>query len=198
MSYRVLIAALLAAAAAQANEIQPPPAGWGFMAPPGEDPLSAGCQAGVDDDLAHAGQPNMTLRCADEPVSLVGLQQAFEASPYWGQRVRFSAELKADSVRAFDGTSGGGGLWIAVPSPVHGPRTTRAPERALSDWTEWEAREFVVDIPEGGQFIVIGFWLHGSGQIWIRDLAFEVVPKSVPVNLSFEDNPGQGLGLQLE
>ena len=198
MNYKVLVAAFLLTAVVRADEIGPPPVGWGFMGPPGPNAVPAGCQAGVDGDMAQAGQRNMTLRCADDPAATVGLQQAFEALPYWGKRVRFSAWLKTSGVRAFDGETGGAGLWINVPSPIRGPQPTRAPERALSEWTDWEYRDFVVDIPEGGRFINIGFWLHAKGQIWIRDLEFEVVPESVPVNLSFEDNSGQGPNLQLE
>jgi hypothetical protein len=57
-------------------------------------------------------------------------------------------------------------------------------DRALSGYSSWEYRDFVVDIhPEAGPFINIGFWLEGSGQAWVRDLNFEVVTDAVPVNL---------------
>jgi hypothetical protein len=201
MNYKVLIAAVLAAAVVRADEIKPPPVGWGFMGP-GDSLMPEGCTGGVDGDLANAGQPNLTLRCAADPdpdgvPAVVGLQQSFEASPYWDQRVRFSAEVKADGIGGYDGTTGGGGLWIGVPSP-NGARFNRAPEKALSGFTDWEYREFVVDIPRGGQFILIGFWLQSKGQLWLRDPNFEVVDDSVPVTLAFEDNPELGPDLQLE
>jgi hypothetical protein len=39
---------------------------------------------------------------------------------------------------------------------------------------------------EGGPFIVIGFWLEGRGQMWIRDLDIEVVAETVPTNLTVD------------
>jgi hypothetical protein len=57
-------------------------------------------------------------------------------------------------------------------------------DRAVTGWTDWEYRELVTDVPRDGQWFTIGFWLQGQGQVWVRDLQFEEVPDSVPVNMS--------------
>ena len=197
MNLRVVIAASLIAAMMQADALESLPTGWSKMPGSGADNMPGSCAVGIDADLAAAGQPNMSIDCPGDEAGFGGVRQAFEASPYWGKRVRFSAWIMVEGANDIDGYEAGGGLWIGVPSP-EGPMYNRMEERALKGYTSWEYRDFVVDIPEGGQFINIGFWLGGQGQLWIRDLEFEVVPGSVPVNLSYEQDEALGPNLNLE
>lgn len=197
MNFRVLIAAALIAVMMRADALEPPPVGWSRMTGNGPENMPGVCDVGVDGDLATAGQPNMSIKCPGDQAAFAGLRQAFEASPYWGKRVRFSAWLMVEGVLDIGPYTSAGGLWIGVPS-LDGPMYDRMPERALTGYTSWEYRDFVVDIPQGGQFINIGFWLAGQGQLWIRDLEFEVVPDSVPVNLIYEQDIKLGPSLDLE
>jgi hypothetical protein len=199
MNYKVLIAAVLVAAVAQADVLEPPPAGWAPMGMGGPYQLPGACELGVDGGLAHAGQPNLSVKCHNDVPSFGGLQQSFESAPYLGKRVRFSAWIQAEGVEDVDDVQGGAGLWIAVPTPERRPVMDRMPERALKGYTSWEYRDFVVDVPaDGGPFIVIGFWLEGRGQMWIRDLNFEVVPDSVPTNMTVDWDEVLSPNLSLE
>ena len=188
MNYRVLFAAGLLALVSSANALDPLPAGWQPMLGAGPDGLPGVCELGVDGDLVRAGISNMTIKCQNDIPSFGGLRNPFDAAPYWGKRVRFSAYLQAEGILDFDNAKGSGGLWIAVGSP-QGMRQHRIPEIALTGWTSWEYREVVVDVPEGGNLLQIGFWMQGNGQIWIREIKFEEVPLSVPATLVLDDVP---------
>lgn len=199
MNYKVLIAAALLALVVQADALEPPPTGWAPMPLGGPQQLAEACEMGIDRDLANAGQPNISIKCTSRTVpSFGGLQQAFESAPYRGKRVRYSAWIQASGVEAVGDIAGQAGLFIAVPTP-DGPLLNRMDERALTGWTNWEYLDFVVDVPaDGGPFLGIGFWMQGTGQIWIRDLELEVVPETVPVNLTRESDPVPGPNLELE
>jgi hypothetical protein len=66
--------------------------------------------------------------------------------------------------------------------------------RGTNDWSRYD---FVLDVPDDGVEIYIGFSLKGSGVVWADDFVFEIVDSSVPVtaidyntgptNLSFEE-----------
>lgn len=199
MNYKVLVAALLIATAASGadDEIRPPPQGWQPMGNGGTLGLTSACILGVDGDMATAETPNMTIKCAADEASFGGLTNSFEAKPYWGKRVRFSAWLRGWGLEDVGDVEGGGALWIAVPSP-NGPVINGMRDRRLTGYTSWEYRDFVVDVPEqAGPWLVIGFWAQGRGQLWVKDLKFEEVPTSVPVNLT-ADEPILGPQLNLE
>jgi hypothetical protein len=199
MNFKVLIAAALLALVVQAAALEPPPTGWGEMPFGGPQQLPGSCEMGIDRDLATAGQPNISIKCANRTVpSFGGLQQSFESAPYRGKRVRYSAWILASGVEAVGEIPGQAGLFIAVPTG-NGPLLNRMDERALTGWTNWEYRDFVVDVPaDGGPFLGIGFWMQGTGQIWVRDFNVEVVPETVPTNLSPETDPVPGPNLELE
>ncbi|MGW8370115.1 MAG: hypothetical protein ACWGPN_15730 [Gammaproteobacteria bacterium] len=198
MNYKVLVAALLAAAVVHAETLDPLPVGWAPMGRGGPLQVAGDCEAGIDGALAAAGQPNLSIRCANDVPSFGGHYQSFEANPYWGKRVRFSGWIKADGIEGVDGVEGGAGLWIVVPTQ-DGRMVDRMADRAVKGWTSWEYREFVVEVPdEGGAWMLIGFWAQGRGQMWVRDLNFEIVGDSVPVNLAPETDVAPGPNLTLE
>ncbi len=198
MNYKVLIAALLVAAVVKADTLDPLPVGWAPMGPGGPLQLPGECEVGVDGPLAAAGEPNLSILCANGEPSFGGHYQSFESAPYLGKRVRFSAWLMVEGIEDIEGVEGGAGLWIAVPMG-NGPMVDRMADRALKGWTSWEYRDFVVDVPaEGGVWMHIGFWAQGRGQMWVRDLNLEIVPDTVPVNLSPETDAVPGPRLQLE
>ena len=70
MNYRVLIAATLVAAVAQAGEVDPKlPQPW-FKN--GQPPAAEQCEAGVDAQLEARGTRNITLKCEAEHDGFVG------------------------------------------------------------------------------------------------------------------------------
>lgn len=202
MNYKVVIAALLIAAVARADDkLEPLPPGWGFMGNGGPQALRGQCEFGIDGALAQAGQDNLSIRCNDEIPAFGGLTDTFMAADYFGKRVRFSGWLQAEGMTEIDGIESGGGLFITVPT-ARGPLMNGMEDRKLTGWTNWEYREFVVDIPAVSELRVnvdpaqvpmaIGFWMQGQGQIWIRDFKIEIVSDEVPVNLSRETDTAPG------
>lgn len=188
MNWKVLIAALLLTTMVQAQDMAPPPKGWQALGGGGPLALPNRCDLGVDSYLASGGQPNMTVKCLSEEPSFGGLRQNFEAAPFAGKRVRFSAYVMASGIVDVGPVEGSGGLWVAVGRP-RSLRMDRIPERAVRGWTSWELRDAIFDVPADADQVSIGFWMQGKGQIWIKDVAFEEVSSGVPVNVSLGVGP---------
>lgn len=216
VNYKVLIAALLIATIARADDLDPIPPGWVASGPTEPSTPGGHCAMGVDGAMAGAGQANLSIKCtrndrlpepierfvsgSDEfepspdfpdqvlraPVPSGMLRQNFEAVGFYGKRVRFSAWLKAEGIPEHNDMEGGG-LFISLPYDA-APLVSRIEERKISGWTDWEYREIVVDVPAHGPWIAVGFRLRGEGQIWMKDLEFEVVPDSVPVDPTATNN----------
>ena len=51
---------------------------------------------------------------------------------------------------------------------------------AITGDTEWTRYEIVLDVPEVATLIAFGVLISGPGDVWIDDLAFDVVDTSVP------------------
>jgi hypothetical protein len=163
----------------------PPPVKW-FTS--GEQNYAI-CDAGVDARMLAAGQTNLSIACK-VPV-LVFLRQAPVAPPYWGKRVRFSGWIKTENVvpksDAFPvqgsiNSVEGAALFVSA-SDTQGP----VRNAAVTGTTPWTYRELVIDIAQGtnapgdAKFLPMGVVLNGTGQVWVRDLKFEEVPRHTPL-----------------
>jgi len=184
MNYRVLIAATLVAAVAHASEVDPKlPQPW---LKNGQPPAAEQCEAGVDAQLEARGTRNITLKCEAEHEGFVGAMQYFSAEKYRGQRIRFSALIKAE------GVEGWGGIWMRVDD-VDKPGTSfdnmqNRPAKGTADWTPYA---IVLDVSDNAAGIYFGTLTSGKGQLWITDLRFEVVGTDVPVTSpKMTDSPG--------
>jgi hypothetical protein len=101
MNYRVLIAAALVATVASASEVDPKlPQPW-FKN--GQTPAVEQCAAGVDAQFEARGTRNITLKCDATVDGFVGVMQNFSAEKYRGQRIRFSALVKAEGIEGRGG-----------------------------------------------------------------------------------------------
>jgi hypothetical protein len=207
MNARVLLAALLATVIAQGAEgpahLAPLPSGWNKMtANGGPLALPGTCEIGVDSQLAEPGRQVYSVRCESRILPSFGGGNTYvQTAIYRGKRVRVSAWLKASgiegvSTRQYAGIAGEAGLWIGVGSPKDGMRMDRMQNRAISGSTDWEYRDFVVDVPRDNRQIMVGYWMQGKGQLWVRDYKIEEVPTSVPVNFLVKD-PDREVGPDL-
>jgi len=194
----VLLAVLLAAGIAEAQELParlaPLPSGWSVMAGNGGPlALPGTCEIGVDQQLAEPKRQVYSVRCTNNILpSYGGGRTNVQTASYRGRRVRVSAWLKADGIGSvstaqYAGIAGEAGLWIGVGSPSDGTRMDRMQNRAISGTTDWEYRDFVVDVPQDNRQIMVGFWMQGKGQLWVRDYKIEEVPTTVPVNFLVKD-----------
>jgi hypothetical protein len=211
MNRRLLIVALLATTAYAAESprltnpptaFAPLPQGWGLMGGGGPHQVPGTCEVGLETDTSADGPQLFSVRCTNETVpSFGGGWRSFEADRYQGKRVRVSGWLKVTGVERvvntrYPAAPGEAGLYLGVGSPSGVFRQDRMPQRAIKGSTAWEYRDFVVDVPRDSKRLLIGFWMEGRGQVWVRDLQVEKVSKKVPVNFLQEDGPGFGLTLK--
>jgi hypothetical protein len=152
-------------------------------------------QFGVDAHIVHAGQRSGYLKSTIAKLSESGrLIQIIKAEKYLGQRVRFSGYVKSKGVEEW------AGLWMRIDG-----RTSiwfnfdDMRDRPITDTTDWQEYDIVLDVPKESSRIAFGIQLRGKGQLWVDDLIFEIVSqdklttdsknKKEPQNLGF----GQGI-----
>ncbi len=159
--------------------------------------LSGGAAQGYrlarTESAPHGGKACLELTPLDLAPNGYGVaMQLFDAKRAVGKRIRFTAFIKTQGVTAR------GDFWARVQgsdSPEDGPglsyRTT--PLKASADWTRYE---LVLDVPQHANNLQFGIGIQGPGRLWVDDVTFETVAKTVPlappspsrpVNPSFEE-----------
>ena len=168
---------LLAAAGLLLPVIASPatPAGW-YLA--GSDPASF--QVSRDAAVAHAGKKSASLESIRAPKGFGTLMQSFSATDYRGKRLRLTAWAKAKDVKDW------AGVWMRVDGSDAGKSLAfdnmqNRPIKGTKDWTRCDV---VLDVPESATGIAFGILLSGEGKVWISDIGFQTVDKSVAVTSS--------------
>ena len=171
------LAAMLAGSASAG-----PPAGWMSSGKAPQD-----YEMGVDKSVTYGGKPSAYIRSAKPtPSAFSTLMQMFTAVPYRGKRVSFSAEVKSDAVRNW------AGLWLRVDG--RDGRTTafdNMHDRPISGTTSWEHYEVVLDVADEATNVALGILLDGPGTVWVSDIKFETVDKTVATTGQFS-RPNDG------
>lgn len=125
------------------------------------------------------------------------IMQSFKPTEYLGKRVRLSGYIKSKDVTDW------AGMWFRIDgqdkaSPLAFDNMQKRPIKGTTGWKKYE---IVLDAPENSEAFAFGVLQSGPGEIWLDDLKFEVVDKSVPLtnllekgaadekprNLSFEE-----------
>ena len=170
----VAVGILLPALASSAT-----PAGW-FLA--GNDPASF--QISRDPAATHEGKKSATLESTRVPKGFGTLMQSFDAKDYRGKRLRLSAWVKANAVKDW------AGVWMRVDGPdMKSLSFDNMQSRPIKGTKGWARYDVVLDVPENAVQIAFGILLSGEGKVWIADIAFQPVDKSVPVTSSTAMNP---------
>lgn len=111
-----------------------------------------------------------TIRANTDKVTGLGvLQQSIKANDYRGQRVQLTGYVKA---RAADADAN---LFLRIDGAtevIASDYMEARPIRGTSDWTQYA---IVLDVPRNAVGLTFGFSLVGSGQVWLDDVALEVV-----------------------
>lgn len=130
----------------------------------------------TDPSVTYKGKPSAHLSPRSPDVVGGATMQRLVVDPtYIGQRVRFSAYIKASNLDM------PGGLWIDVPAGAPGlPLYDDVRNRIIVGTTGWERREMVVDVPTDSKTISVGVMVGNRGDIWVADARLEVVGKDVP------------------
>jgi hypothetical protein len=145
----------------------------------------------LDTAVKHGGgHASGALRSVvPQPKGFGTLDQGFGARPYAGKRLRVRAFIKADKV------TGWAGLWMRVDGERTGLAFDNMEKRPIKGTRDWARYDVVLDVAADSTAIAFGVLLYGAGQVWMDDVAFDVVDASVPTttpasapaeNLNFE------------
>ena len=140
----------------------------------GEDPVDY--VINVDPNLSYNGRPLAHLKAkVAQPAALGTLDDAiFDASPYAGKRVRFSAGMKGAQVAQaglYVRADGAGGKVLAMDNMDSHP---------LTGDVAWNRYQVVIDVPAEATLLAFGLWLDGSGEVWAGDTALEIIEPNEP------------------
>ena len=105
------------------------------------------------------------------------IMQSFSPTSYLGKRVRLSGYIKSRDVASW------AGMWFRIDGPDKAIPLAfdNMQERPIKGTNEWKKYEIVLDAPENSTGFAFGVLLAGPGEVWLDDLKFEVVDKSVPL-----------------
>jgi hypothetical protein len=82
--------------------------------------------------------------------------------------VRLTGWIKSQDVEST--SVGQSGLFLVADN---GSANLRA---NVSGTTQWQQQQLMMEVPRNASWLNIGVSLGGRGQVWVRDLQFEVLP----------------------
>ncbi len=132
---------------------------------------------GVDTLTTWGGMPSAYAASIDKVGNeFGGMMQTTSAEAYKGQRVKLAGWIKTQ-----DATGGGGHLWLRVdgqqrPSLQFDNMDGRAP-KGTTDWQEYSV---VLDVPPESSTLNYGFFVAGSGKMWVNGFTITPVGNDVP------------------
>lgn len=155
----------------------------------GPDQLPAGWQIGIsqpenvefgiDCEVAYSGDGSVYIK-SKGAIGGINLFKMIQADAYIGQRIRFSGYIKTEGL----GELNWGTLWINLSyNGDTGP--VNLPTQLITETTDWQRYELIVDVPENVNYIVLGLsfnWFRGEGQVWMDELRLEVVDNIYRLN----------------
>lgn len=167
---RPLFAALLVPSLAIAGDI---PQGWLLAGSHPQDYVVTQDRKNVRSGAASA---KIAARTADAKGFGTLMQESLPGS-FKGKRVRVTASILSEDVK------GWAGLWFRVDGEPRKPSLAfdNMDDRPIRGSIDWEQYSIVLDVPNEATALAYGVLLNGEGRVWVDDLKFEIVDKSVPV-----------------
>ena len=136
-------------------------------------------KTGIDRTVFHTGTASAFIQSEEEefvPDEYATIMQQFRAERFLGKRVRFSAFVKALEVE------GWAGLWLRLDGKFSVTlKLDNMQNRPIKGTINWNLYSCVLDVPEETEFINIGILLTGKGRVWLDDVSFQEVDRTVPV-----------------
>jgi hypothetical protein len=142
-----------------------------------------------DETVKHEGKASGSIKSkVDQPENFASLTQGFRADEYRGKRLRLSAWVKSQDVQGWSG------LWMRIDAKDKtGVAFDNMMNRAIKGSNEWKKYEVVLDVPQDAEEIFFGLLMSGKGQVWVDDIAFDVVGNDVAsTGLQVGDSPRTG------
>jgi RNA polymerase sigma factor (sigma-70 family) len=152
-------------------------------------------EIGVVREGTRTGKPSASLKSKGDVSEGFGtLMQMFGPDKYRGKRVRFSGQVKAESLAR------NAALWLRVDGPDQSKplRFDNMTDRPIYGTSDWRRCEIVLDVPVESTDIAMGVLLAASGQVWVTDLQFEEVGLDVPTTSSEKEQPTEPQNLSFE
>lgn len=136
-------------------------------------------KTGIDRIVFHTGTASAFIQSEEEefaPDEYATIMQQFRAERFLGKRVRFSAFVKALDVE------GWAGLWLRLDGKFSVTlKLDNMQNRPIKGTANWNLYSCVLDVPEETELINIGILLTGKGRVWLDDVSFQEVDRTVPV-----------------
>lgn len=136
-------------------------------------------KTGIDRTVFHTGTASAFLQSEEEefvPDEYATIMQQFRAERFLGKRVRFSAFVKALEVE------GWAGLWLRLDGKFSVTlKLDNMQNRPIKGTINWNLYSCVLDVPEETELINIGILLTGKGRVWLDDVSFQEVDRTIPV-----------------
>lgn len=136
-------------------------------------------KTGIDRTVFHTGTVSAFIQSEEEefvPDEYATIMQQFRAERFLGKRVRFSAFVKALEVE------GWAGLWLRLDGKFSVTlKLDNMQNRPIKGTINWNLYSCVLDVPEETELINIGILLTGKGRVWLDDVSFQEVDRTVPV-----------------
>lgn len=159
-----------------------PPAGWHKNG----SNVSA-YDVGVDELQSWGGMPSAYVESISSAAegAFGGMMQTTSAEAYLNKRVKLTGWVKTEDANE------GGHLWIRVDGQKSGEAlgfdnmNSRAP-KGTKDWQEYSA---VLDVPSEASTINYGFFVQGSGKMWVNGLTIQPVGPEVPSTNMLKQQP---------
>ena len=136
-------------------------------------------KTGIDRTVFHTGTASAFIQSEEEefvPDEYATIMQQFRAERFLGKRVRFSAFVKALEVEGWSG------LWLRLDGKFSVTlKLDNMQNRPIKGTINWNLYSCVLDVPEETELINIGILLTGKGRVWLDDVSFQEVDRTVPV-----------------
>lgn len=149
------------------------PAGWSKN---GSKPGSY--VVGVDRNQSFGGLPSAYVKSIESSVDgFGGMMQMSSAEDLIGKRVRLSGWVKTE-----DANDGGGHLWLRVDGQQSGQmlQFDNMDKHPVKGTTDWQQYSIVLDVPPESAALAYGFFVAGTGKMWVSGTKLEPVGPEVP------------------
>jgi hypothetical protein len=131
----------------------------------------------MDKATLRNGKAVPTIKSVKEVKNQAGyanLSQSFLSAKYKGQRIRMSGYMRTQNV------TGWAAFWLRADKySINNHSFDNMQDRQISATNDWTKYDIVLDIPDSATKLDFGAMLIGNGQIWVDNITFEIVDKSV-------------------
>lgn len=146
------------------------PLGWHLP----NEALEKGYYAEASNELPYKGKYCMKLESANDSLEYKGLSgsavQIFDATPYLGKKIRFSAYVRADVKE-----ESYAGFYIAEQTVKNQFPFAHSNENDPIVLNNWKQYTVEYTVTQDAYSIYVGLYLNGKGKAWIDDVKIEII-----------------------